>query len=373
MVNTLEITDLIDKFDQKLSSIAFHYKSPLKLYKIGEGDGSSVMEAKERLREFIRMSKNNQISFTDYNQMQEFMKANSIIEMALKLPTVEEVKEIIIDGQRPYFFYSNLKETFNEWHAKEEYIRIPQAIVEELKLKNINYIKLYNNMSDQQKTAFLPILKKMLDPKEVFKTATEEADRLVLFMLRSWGDVQKDKSQYIGNTYMAYKEIKKIYSKDHEKAYFNILFWTLHGFDPRYVLDLDIWDQKFANFADKQIQMEKNKRQKAKREQEEKEKIIEKDRQAAKKQFDDPERQKKMEEATSKYEEMFEQNSTFLTEIETKAMQYKKMVDELRGLGIEPSDQELQDLRGKIDGLYKEGENALATLNNLSNDMGIQQ
>jgi hypothetical protein len=215
----------------------------------------------------------------------------------------------------------------------------------------------------------------MMNVEGMYKLMLQENDHIIKDMITKWETDHKDKGEYIKNVFIKFKEIYAIFDKKTIEAVDRLLRWANSNYDPKYIIDVNSWDQQFARMVAAKNLNDKIKKQAEAKKEEEAEKAIDAERKAAIKQAADPNlaRDEKQKLLLGAYEEMFGPGKDPTLSMDLEAAKLQTLTSALQDLPEPPTEEQIQSLKAQIDNLYEQNRQLIESTQALQDNFSKTQ
>jgi hypothetical protein len=360
MIQTTDIINAITKFEEALPNICFPYYAAVKLYPPDPYDPKAPLQcsvaAVKYLRDISRTDQGGQIPISDYAQLNVIMSALNQVEIVRKMPLINDIKAK--NPPQKVIFYDYLIKIYKDFQTRRNYITIPYEVNALAQEKVAYLLELYRKMPPAQQAQLGPKISKMMNVEGMYKLMLQENDHIIKDMISKWQNDHKDKGEYIKNVFIKFKEIYAIFDKKTIEAVDRLIRWANSSYDPKYIIDVNSWDQQFARMVAAKNYNDKINKQADAKKQEEADKAIEAERKAAIKQAADPSlaRDEKQQLLLGAYEEMFGPGKDPTVPMDLEAAKLQSLTQALQDLPEPPTEEQIQSLKAQIDALYEQNQ-----------------
>ncbi len=377
MIQTTDIVNAITRLEQSLPNICFPYYAGVKLYPPDPYDPKAPAQysiaAVKYLRDISRTDQGGQIPISDYSQLNMIMSALNQVEIVGKMPLINDIKAKNPPGK--VIFYDYLIKVYKDFQTRRNYITIPYEVNALAQEKVAYLIEAYKKLPPAQQAQLGPKISNMMNVEGMYKLMLQENDHIIRDMIAKWQTDHKDKGEYIKNVFVKFKEIYALFDKKTIEAVDRLLRWVNSSYDPKYIIDVNSWDQQFARMVAAKNLNDKIKKQAEAKKEEEEEKAIDAERKAAIKQAADPNlaRDERQQLLLSAYQDMFGPGKDQTLTMDLEAAKLQTLTRALQDLPEPPTEEQIQSLKAQIDALYEQNQQLIASSEALQENFSKQQ
>lgn len=281
MIHTSELIQLSLDYQNALPVVGFPLNMPINL--------NEVEQAREFISNLAKSAKGEEVQITNYDQLQQYMQAQTLLRMVISLPKAGSKKSIEawqrdrfkLPEKEPVYInlFAEILETQKQWHEQSRYLNVPYEFYNEAGvIKFSEEVRKLPASKQKEKEQALKALNMLKDPQVLFNAAKVRATSDLQALVQMVQAKHKDKSTLIGHVFI---DIAHDLSGHNNMsiALNQVNQWLRYGVNERYRITDNALDNMVKNITQGAEQATKVKDQKenakAKQEEEESNKQIE--------------------------------------------------------------------------------------------------